>query len=63
MAFPGISTGVYGYPIEAAARVAAETTLAFLAREPRVALVILCTFGAAATPAARAALAEVAAER
>ena len=31
IAFPAISTGVYGYPIEAAARIAVETVRAFLA--------------------------------
>lgn len=57
VAFPGISTGVYGYPVEKAAKVAAETTLAFLARDPRVSLVVFCTFGADATLAARSAIA------
>ncbi len=30
VAFPAISTGVYGYPFEAASRIALRTTLAFL---------------------------------
>ena len=32
MAFPAISCGVYGYPLEDAARVAFETTVEFLRR-------------------------------
>lgn len=34
LAFPAISCGVYGYPIEKAARIAVETTLSFLADHP-----------------------------
>lgn len=34
MAFPAISCGVYGYPIEKAARIAIETTLSFLKDHP-----------------------------
>ena len=37
IAFPSISTGVYGYPIEAAARVAVDTVRAFLAGHPAAA--------------------------
>lgn len=35
IAFPCISTGIYGYPVSAAARIAVETVRAFLA-EPRL---------------------------
>jgi O-acetyl-ADP-ribose deacetylase (regulator of RNase III) len=34
IAFPAISCGVYGYPIEAACEVAVDTCLAFLAEHP-----------------------------
>jgi O-acetyl-ADP-ribose deacetylase (regulator of RNase III) len=34
LAFPGISTGVYGYPVGQAARIAVETTRAFLDSGP-----------------------------
>lgn len=34
VAFPSISTGVYGYPVEEAARVALETVAAFLETHP-----------------------------
>ena len=34
IAFPAISCGIYGYPIAAAARIAIETTAAFLAENP-----------------------------
>ena len=34
VAFPAISCGVYGYPLEAACKIAVDTTLAFLAEHP-----------------------------
>jgi O-acetyl-ADP-ribose deacetylase (regulator of RNase III) len=34
IAFPAISTGVYGYPLDEAAPIALGTTVAFLARHP-----------------------------
>jgi O-acetyl-ADP-ribose deacetylase (regulator of RNase III) len=40
IAFPAISCGVYGYPLEAAARIALETTAAFLSAQPSIARVI-----------------------
>ena len=44
IAFPCISTGVYGYPIEAAVRVAIETVAAFLAGRPDAPEVTFCCF-------------------
>ncbi|PWN23984.1 A1pp-domain-containing protein [Microstroma glucosiphilum] len=49
VAFPSISTGVYGYPIEDATRVALETVGQFLQSEDGAGLerVIFCTFSKA----------------
>ena len=47
IAFPGISTGVYGYPVEAAARIAVDTTRAFVRDKPGSPHeVIFCCFSA-----------------
>jgi len=50
IAFPGISTGVYGYPLEAAADIAVTTVLAHAGDID----VTMCTFGADATRIMRA---------
>ena len=47
IAFPSISTGVYGYPIRPAARIAVETTRAFIGSSKRVREIIFCCFSAA----------------
>jgi O-acetyl-ADP-ribose deacetylase (regulator of RNase III) len=44
LAFPSISTGAYGYPIEEAARVAQTTVKAFLAIEALPQRVVFCCF-------------------
>jgi O-acetyl-ADP-ribose deacetylase (regulator of RNase III) len=44
LAFPAISTGVYGYPIEGAARIAVVETRRFLHREPGFGDVLLVAF-------------------
>lgn len=56
IAFPGISTGVYGYPIGAAAEVAAATVRSWMLAHERPAEVIFCTFSSEATAAIETAL-------
>ena len=60
VAFPAISTGVYGFPPDRAARIAVRTVADFLANEPGLARVVFCCFGAASAKAHRDALAELA---
>jgi O-acetyl-ADP-ribose deacetylase (regulator of RNase III) len=47
IAFPAISCGVYGYPIEEACRVALDTTAEFLETHPSLQKVIFILFSAA----------------
>lgn len=56
LAFPAISTGIYGYPLDQATTIAVETVRAFLAEEAAVERVVFCVFGAEAEAAYRAAL-------
>lgn len=48
VAFPAISTGIYGYPLEDATRIAIATVAAVLAGAPAIARVTFCCFGAEA---------------
>jgi O-acetyl-ADP-ribose deacetylase len=48
LAFPSISTGVYGYPLEDAARIALKTVAGYLAHHPEIQRVRLVLFGPAA---------------
>ena len=57
IAFPAISTGVYGFPADRAARIAVRECRAFLARHPEVERIELVCFGPAARAAHEAALA------
>ena len=57
VAFPAISTGIYGYPSDQAATIAAREVRAWQATHDLPEHVILCTFGQASTQAAQAALA------
>ena len=57
VAFPAISTGVYGYPVDAAARVAVATITAHCRRSP-ITLVRFVCFDAVAERACRAAMDE-----
>ena len=58
LAFPGISTGIYGYPIDAAARVAVTTVRAWLREHDSPAELVFCTFGPRSTAEMEAALAD-----
>ena len=49
IAFPGISTGVYGYPVREASEIAVSVIADELARHELPAHVILCTYGSGAT--------------
>ena len=60
VAFPAISTGVYGYPLEAAAKVAVSTVAGVLAGTDAIAEVFFCCFGDAALAAFQAECATVA---
>lgn len=44
VAFPCISTGVYGYPVESAARIAVATVDAFVRANPGIDAVVFCCF-------------------
>jgi O-acetyl-ADP-ribose deacetylase (regulator of RNase III) len=44
IAFPAISTGVYGFPADRAARIAIDTLAAELPHRPSVRRVVLCAF-------------------
>ncbi len=46
LAFPGISTGVYGYPAELAARIAVNTVRSSMASNTTIEQVIFCCFSA-----------------
>jgi O-acetyl-ADP-ribose deacetylase (regulator of RNase III) len=59
IAFPSISTGVYGFPMDRAARIAVRECRAFLEREPGCEEIRLVCFGAAALAVHEEALREV----
>ena len=62
VAFPAISCGVYGYPVDQAARIAVTEVSAGLTRHPVIELVQLCCFGDVVARAYRSALAAHAAQ-
>ena len=45
IAFPAISTGIFGYPVDRATRVAVDTVSAWLAENDGMERVIFCAFG------------------
>ncbi|MEP7206671.1 MAG: O-acetyl-ADP-ribose deacetylase [Casimicrobiaceae bacterium] len=57
IAFPAISTGVYGYPVEAAAEIAVRTVRDARHAAPHLAMVIFCCFSQPSLRAHEAALA------
>lgn len=57
IAFPSISTGIYGYPVELAARVAVDTVRDALKNTPSVQEVVFCCFSAGDLAVYEAALA------
>ena len=57
IAFPGISTGVYRFPLDEATGIAVGTVAEFLAAHAHPDRVLLCTFGARATQMAERVLA------
>lgn len=59
IAFPSISTGVYGYPVEEASRIAIRTVASFLQEPTSIKEVVFVLFNAEAYDAYVAALAEL----
>ena len=57
VAFPGISTGIYGFPIEPAAEIAVAEVRVWMAAHSRPARVVMCTFHDTSTAAIERALA------
>jgi len=56
VAFPAISTGIYGFPLQRASEIAVETVRSFLAEDDSIEKVIFCVFGPEAEAAYRRAL-------
>lgn len=56
IAFPAISTGIYGFPLDRATAVAVATVRAYLAEEEAIERVVFTVFGAETEGAYRAAL-------
>jgi O-acetyl-ADP-ribose deacetylase len=63
IAFPALSTGIYGFPAERAARIAVRTVLDEVQDLPADGRVVLCCFGAESHQIHEAALASAMSER
>jgi len=61
ISFPSISTGVYGYPVDQAAKVALKTVIDFLKQDSSLQEVVFVLFGFPALDAYRRALEELSA--
>ncbi|MBD2023236.1 O-acetyl-ADP-ribose deacetylase [Leptolyngbya sp. FACHB-711] len=62
IAFPAISTGVYGFPLDRATQIALSETLNFLSQEPRIDRVIFVCFSESAYQCYRSTLATLTGE-
>ncbi len=58
IAFPALSTGVYGYPLKRATAIAVNTVCDWLDKEEGLDKVVFCVFGSAVEEAYREALAD-----
>ena len=56
IAFPAISTGIYGFPVDRAAQIAVRTVSSFLGASPGITEVTFCCFSEKSAEAHRAAL-------
>ena len=56
VAFPAISTGIYGFPLDRATEIAVATVRDFLEQDNTIERVVFCVFGTAAEAAYREAL-------
>ena len=56
IAFPAISTGIYGFPVDRAAQIAVRTVSSFLSASPGITEVTFCCFSEKSAEAHRAAL-------
>ncbi|MXW09431.1 MAG: O-acetyl-ADP-ribose deacetylase [Gammaproteobacteria bacterium] len=56
VAFPAISTGVYGFPVERAAQIAVRTVASFLSASPGITEVTFCCFSEKSAEAHQAAM-------
>ena len=63
IAFPSISTGIYGYPVEEASRIALKTVMDYLKDHPEIKLVRFVLFDARTLDVYKKSLSEITAPR